>query len=218
MKWSESTWQKTQPIYNKILELPFLQSLAEGSLAIEKFQFYIKQDSIYLEHFGRVLAMIGAKSNHIDHALTYMRFAENAIVVENALHESFFIDYNIQEKGLIQPICHHYVHYLKSLAGFEAVEITTAATLPCFWIYMKVGQHIVKHTKLENNPYEKWINTYANEDFEKGVQQALSICDTIAEETTDDIRNKMTEAFLMAAHFEHEFWRAADDTIIWKQY
>lgn len=218
MNWSETTWQKAQPIYAKILELPFLNSLADGSLAIEKFQFYIKQDSIYLEHFGRVLAMIGAKSNHVSHALAYMRFAENAIVVENALHESFFKDYQIQEKGAIQPICHHYTHYLKSLVGFEAVEIATAATLPCFWIYMKVGKHIVQHANRENNPYQKWIHTYAGEEFEKGVQQALLICDTIAEQSTEEIRNKMTEAFLMAAHFEHEFWRAADDTILWRKY
>ncbi|MBQ0152675.1 MAG: thiaminase II [Chryseobacterium sp.] len=218
MNWSESTWQIAKPIYDKILELPFLKSLADGTLEIEKFQFYIKQDSIYLEHFGRVLAMIGAKSNHINHALAYIRFAENAIVVENALHESFFADYSIKEKGNIRPICHHYVHYLKSLAGFEAVEITTAATLPCFWIYMKVGQHIIQHAKLENNPYTKWISTYASEDFEKDVNQALAICNSLAEETTEEIRNKMTEAFLLAAHFEHEFWRAADENIIWTTY
>lgn len=218
MKWSDTTWKQAQPIYEKILELPFLKSMADGTLDIEKFQFYIKQDSIYLEHFGRVLAYIGAKSNHINHALTYMRFAENAIVVENALHESFFKDYSITNKGIIQPVCHHYIHYLKSLAGFEPVEIATAATLPCFWIYMKVGQYIIKTAKINNNPYTKWINTYASDDFKTGVKQAITICDIIADETTEDIRTKMTESFLMASHFEYEFWRAADNNIVWKKY
>lgn len=72
--------------------------------------------------------------------------------------------------------------------------------------------------KLENNPYTKWIETYASAEFEKSVQQAITICDSIASKTTEEIRTKMTEAFLMAAYFEHEFWRAADEKIIWKQY
>lgn len=218
MKWSESTWIKTQTIYNAILELPFLQNLANGSLDIEEFQFYIKQDSIYLEHFGRTLAMIGAKSYDLQHALSYIRFAENAIVVENALHESFFQDYNIKEKGTIQPVCHHYTHYLKSVVGFEAVEVATAATLPCFWIYKEVGHHILKHSNLENNPYLKWINTYASPEFEASVNEAISICDQIAENSTEAIRNQMTEAFLQASYFEHEFWRAARDNIVWKKF
>ncbi len=218
MNWSETTWQKAQPIYDKIIDLPFLKALAEGNLDLEKFQFYIQQDAIYLEHFGRVLATIGAKSTSIDDALSYIRFGEDAIIVERALHESFFLEYAIVEKEKIQPICHHYVHYLKSVAGFDAVEIATAATLPCFWIYMKVGQHILKHSKLNNNPYSKWILTYAGEDFEKNVNEALRICDSIAAKTTADIRDKMTDAFLMASHFEHEFWRAAEEKITWKRY
>ena len=42
----------------------------------------------------------------------------------------------------MQPVCHHYVHFLKSTAALDAVEIAMAAVLPCFWIYQKVGDYI----------------------------------------------------------------------------
>lgn len=101
MKWSEQTWKTVDTIYESILKMPFIEELTNGSLPKEKFQFYMTQDSLYLEHFGRTLALIGAKVYDIKDALSYIRFAENAIVVENALHESYFKDFDVRDKGNI---------------------------------------------------------------------------------------------------------------------
>lgn len=54
MKWSEQTWIKSLPVYHKILDLPFITELINGTLAKEKFLFYIQQDAIYLGEFGKV--------------------------------------------------------------------------------------------------------------------------------------------------------------------
>ena len=153
MKWTEQAWKKIESNYSAILDMPFVQELANGTLPKNKFQFYMAQDSIYLEHFGRALALIGAKSHDIGDALAYLRFAEGAIVVENALHESYFQDFGVKDKGKIQPACHHYTHFLKSTAAMEPVEVAMAATLPCFWIYKKVGDQIYKGQQTFNNPY-----------------------------------------------------------------
>lgn len=215
MKWSEQTWISIEKIYQSILEMPFINEMAEGTLIQNKFQFYMAQDSLYLEHFGRALALIGAKAQNIEDALTYMRFAENAIVVENALHESYFTDFGVLDKGIIQPACHHYVHFLKSTAALEPVEVAMAATLPCFWIYKNVGEHIYTNHQPDDNPYQKWIQTYGGEDFAIAVKNAIDICDKAAENTTDSIRKKMTEAFIAASRMEYEFWDAAYKLKVW---
>lgn len=62
MKWSEYTWKQIEEYYQSILNMPFVKELAEGSLPKEKFQFYMAQDSLYLEHFGRALSLIDRKS------------------------------------------------------------------------------------------------------------------------------------------------------------
>ena len=93
MNWSTNTWNSTQIIYDEILQMPFINDLMYGNLEIEKFQFYITQDSFYLDHFGRALAMIGARAQSIEDALSFIRFGEGAIVVENALHQSFFKEF-----------------------------------------------------------------------------------------------------------------------------
>ncbi|MDV3951636.1 thiaminase II [Elizabethkingia anophelis] len=215
MKWSEYTWKQIEEYYQLILAMPFVKELAEGSLSKEKFQFYMAQDSLYLEHFGRALALIGARAYNIQDVLSFTRFAENAIVVENALHESYFKDFDVTEKGKMQPVCHHYVHFLKSTAALDAVEIAMAAVLPCFWIYQKVGDYIYDNKKTDKNPYKKWIDTYSGEEFALAVQQAIEICDRAAEATTPEIRVKMTEAFITATQMEYYFWQAAYDLKSW---
>lgn len=216
MKWCEQAWKSIDRIYKSILDMLFIKEMADGTLPKNKFQFYMAQDSLYLEHFGKALAMIGVKAHHIGDALTYIRFAENAIVVENALHESYFVDFGISDKGIIQPACHHYVHFLRSTAALEPVEVAMAATLPCFWIYKNVGEHIYANHKQDANLYEKWIQTYGGEDFANAAKNAIDLCDKAAENTTESIRQKMTEAFITASRMEYEFWDAAYQLKRWE--
>lgn len=209
MKWSDYTWNRVEGIYHKILEMSFITELASGRLPMETFRFYMAQDSLYLEHFGRALSLVGAKATHIDDVLAFLRFAEGAIVVENALHETYFKAFGLTERGIMQPASHHYTHFLKSTAAFDAVEIGMAALLPCFWIYKKVGDHIVNNQNHSNNPYRKWIETYGGEDFGIAVMKAIAICDAVAAQTTPEIRERMTQAFITSSLLEYDFWQGA---------
>ena len=103
MKWSEYAWKQIEEYYQLILAMPFVKELAEGSLPKEKFQFYMAQDSLYLEHFGRALALIGARAYNIQDVLSFTRFAEKCYCRRNALHESYFKDFDVTEKGKMQP-------------------------------------------------------------------------------------------------------------------
>ena len=213
MTWSDSAWTQIQPIYLRILDMPFIQELIDGSLGEEKFQFYIAQDSNYLEHFGRALAVIGARSHETGDSLAFIRFAENAIIVEKALHESYFNEFGIKGKVAAQPACHHYIHFLKSTAAFDAVEVGMASVLPCFWIYKAVGDYILENQSSSTNPYQKWIDTYGGEEFAQAV--AITICDKAALGTTEKTRNDMMEAFVTATRLEFDFWDNAYQLKTW---
>lgn len=215
MNWTENAWKSIENIYQDIIRMPFIKELSDGTLNKEKFQFYIAQDSLYLDHFARTLALIGSKAHHIEDALAYMRFAENAIVVENALHESYFTAFEISDKGVLEPACHHYIHFLRSTAAFEPVEVAIAATLPCFWIYKEVGDYIFSLEQKSENPYQSWIETYGGEDFAVAVKTAISICNKAAESTTPEIRARMNDAFITASRLEYQFWEAAYNLNKW---
>jgi thiaminase/transcriptional activator TenA len=209
MKWSKAAWQEALPVYEKIIHMPFITELINGVLDTQKFQFYIAQDSCYLEHFGRTLSLIAARAHRIEHVLDFIRFAEGAIVVENALHAGYFAKLGIDEGTPISPSCHHYTSYLLKEASLSAVEVAMAAVLPCFWIYKTVGDFIYKNQNTLNNPYQKWIDTYAGEEFGLLVEKAINICDEVAATCTPVQQRLMTDIFIMSCKLEYMFWDSA---------
>lgn len=215
MKWTDKTWTQIEPIYQKILNMPFIEELQKGTLPLEKFQFYMGQDSFYLENFARSLALIGARAHRVSHALDFIRFAEGAIVVEKALHDSYFKEFGLSQRGSIEPTTHHYINFLKSTSALDQVEIAMAAVLPCFWIYQEVGDSIYKNQLSEDNPYQKWIDTYAGKEFKELVIKAKNICDSVAENCSPQQQERMTQAFVEASKLEFMFWDSAYQLKTW---
>ncbi len=217
MKWTDQAWEAIQPIYQEILKMPFIEELKNGTLPLEKFQFYMLQDAKYLEHYGRALAALGSKAADNEMALDFFEFGKNALIVERALHEAYFKQFNLEpnQEITIEPVCHHYIHFLKSTVAYDPIEVATAAILPCFWIYKEVGDHIYQNQNTENNPYKNWIETYSGEEFAEGVKKAIQYSNDMAENSTEKGRKAMLEAFIAASRLEFNFWDAAYRNITW---
>jgi thiaminase (transcriptional activator TenA) len=209
MKWSETAWHAALPVYHKITAMPFITELAEGTLDVEKFKYYLQEDAHYLEHFAKALAVTGAKLTDVDAMLQYIRFAEGAVVVERALHDSYFKEFGVEGRVPVSPACHHYISYLQSVAYGADACVGLAAVLPCFWIYKAIGDYIVNIAKTESNPYKTWIATYAGEDFGLLVEKAIMLTDIAASKATPLQREQMTEAFVYASRLEYMFWDSA---------
>lgn len=208
MKFTEHLWKEALPVYQKIEAHPFNTEMMKGTLPEEKFKHYIYQDSLYLGEYSKALAVTGSHASFSQEFLDFLGFAQNAILVERALHESYFTEYHIDHKGGMSPSCFAYTHYLLATSTFESYEVAVAALLPCFWIYKKVGDFIYKN-QVSPNPYQKWISTYSGEAFAKSVQKALDTCDRAALQASESTRLQMTEAYIMASKLEFMFWDSA---------
>jgi thiaminase (transcriptional activator TenA) len=209
MRWSEHSWQRSAFIYEAIIGMPFIQELIAGTLPAEKFQFYITQDAAYLEQFGRALALIAGRAQTVAHVLEYARFAEGAIVVENALHAGYFQQFGIEGKAAASPSCHHYTSFLLSTCALAPIEVAMAAVLPCFWIYKRVGDYIYANQSGHDNPYQTWIDTYAGEAFGALVSKAINFCDEAATAATEAQQEAMYAAYEKASRLEYMFWDSA---------
>lgn len=210
-KWSETAWQTSQKVYDAILQLPFLKELGEGSLPREKFDFYIGQDTLYLNDYSKRLAHIASRLHDPGLTEIFLKFAADGVAVEKTLHASFISD---TPKGK-SPTCLFYTSFLASTAS-DDVGVECAAILPCFWIYREVGHEIIKRAKMEGNPYSEWIATYADEGFSKSTDLCISICDKLAAEVPEEVRSRMTEAFLNASRLEWRFWNSAYNLETWE--
>lgn len=207
-RFTSELWDAAAAIHEEILRLPFNVELARGTLGVDRFRFYMFQDSLYLADFARALAVTGARLEAPGHVLDYVRFAEGAIVVERALHESYFDEFGVPEGLERSPACAFYANYLLATAAHRSVEESVAALLPCFWIYREVGNAIHRRAAADN-PYRRWIDTYAGEKFAASVDRAIEATDQVAAAAGDAGRARMREAYVTSSRLEWLFWDSA---------
>lgn len=206
-------WQAALPVYNKILELPFIKELCAGTLDRETFNRYLRQDALYIENYSRVLANIASRLPKMDQVASFLDFAKDGVAVEEEMHRSYLADTDMN-RVTKSPACLLYCSLL-SAQTTAPVEVAAAAILPCFWVYHEVGRHI-KANSAEGNPYQKWIDTYDNPWFDKSNDRAIEICDQLAENASAETREAMTRIYVAATRMEWMFWESAYSGEDWK--
>lgn len=197
----------------KIYNLPFNQELAQGSLAREKFIFYLHQDALYLADFSEALVLTATRlpDNHQSELL--IQFAMNAIKTERELHSKILKTYFPVANNLLalheqSPFCLMYTNYLLRLASSAPVEVAVAGLTPCFWVYRQLGEKAIAQ-KSANNPYQAWINLYTNPEFSHAVDLVITILNKLADNATTLSKKNMLTAFKRATQLEYQFCQGA---------
>ena len=209
---SREAWAANAALYETIRAMPFNAELAAGTLSPARFRHYILQDAHYLVGFGRALGLAAAKAPDPDGIVLFARAAEEAVVVERALHEGFFRDFGIGRDTFaatpLSPACDHYLSYLLATAYAEPYEVVVAALLPCFWIYREVGRDILARAS-PGNPYRAWIDTYGGAEFAAAVDRVIAATDAAAAGAGTSLVARMHRAFTHATRLEWMFWDGA---------
>ncbi len=211
-KFTAELWESIAPIYRAILDHPFIRGLTDGSLAEESFRFYVIQDALYLKDFARSLALAAAKSPQDPWCEMFADHAKTALVVERALHESFFKDWGLSpeqvERTPMAPTNLAYTSYLLRVAYAAPFEELLGALLPCYWIYWEVGKALEE--KGSPNPlYQRWINTYASEEYASVVRQVLDVTEQAVADLPEGRRTPVRHHFVTTSRYEWMFWDAA---------
>ena len=204
MSWSDDAWSTITDIYDRILHLPFLTEMAMGTLPRPTFDFYIRQDDLYLDDYTRVLAHIASRLQDLAHVETFLGFAANAVAMERGMHAQYVSD-SASEKT---PECELYSSFLKAQA-YENVAVEAASILPCFWVYQRVGEHVLATARMEGNPYAAWIEAYSDPSFDEGTRRCLEIVNSLADSASEQTRRQMTHVFRQATRMEWLFWDSA---------
>ncbi|ALH94937.1 thiaminase II [Acinetobacter equi] len=212
MSFSQDVWTRNLELYQKTLQHPFNQELAQGTLNSNAFCHYVIQDAHYLLAYGRALAVCAAKAFEADDVIQFSEGAKIAIVVERSLHDSFMKNFGISkdqfENTPLTLACHHYTSFLTATAWSESYPVVLASLLPCFWIYAEVGKDIVENS-VPNNPYQAWVDTYSGEEFHTAVNNVIATIDKVATRCDADTIEKMHQAYTRGAELEWLFWDSA---------
>lgn len=194
----------------KIYQHPFNQKLAQGTLPIEKFIFYLGQDALYLADFSKALALTATRLPHDQQSELFIQFAMDALKAERDLHNKILKKHPMALHTTNQqsPFCFMYSNYLLRMASTAAVEESVASLLPCFWVYQQVGQR-ADARKIPNNPYQEWIDLYSSYEFNHSVELMIATVNELAAHASIRCKQNMLSAFRLATLCEWQFWQGA---------
>lgn len=208
----ERIWAETEGLRAKIDGLAFNRELAAGTLGEDRFRFYMIQDALYLDDYSRSLAAAAAKAPDSDARCFFAAAAEEAIVVERALHAGFFETFGISPEDAARaeksPTCTAYTNFLLAVAHTGSYGELVAAILPCFWIYWDVGLAIAKESK-PDNPFAAWVETYSDDAFGDQVKTAIVLADAAAAAAGAAEVERMRAVFVLSTQYEWMFWDSA---------
>ncbi|MCM1512823.1 MAG: thiaminase II [Oxalobacter formigenes] len=205
MSWTQTLFASAGPLIERIGGHPFNRALCDGTLAREKFIYYMQQDSLYLIDYARALALAGARFTAEKEVAQLLAFSQGALLAERELHTYYFRLFDVKPVTEKSPACLMYTSCLVERAATADIGEAFAALLPCFWVYNEVGKQIVKQS-CPDNPYAKWIETYSGTDFSETVDQAVALAERLAEEAGPVLLKRMTEAFMTSCRMEYCFW------------
>ncbi|MEO0354156.1 MAG: TenA family protein [Cyanobacteria bacterium P01_A01_bin.3] len=202
---AQSLWQANQELAIVCLNHPFVKGIGDGSLARERFAYYVGQDAFFLESFMRAYSIAAAKAPDWQGTQQFHELAAG-VLDELQLHGSFAREWDV-DIASVQPgkSTRQYTDFLLATAWSQSVGITTAAMLPCMKLYGYLGTELASSPN-EQHVYRDWIETYSSDEFFALVRQL----ETLAEQYISDT-SAVKDAYRYAMQCELDFFQAAWD-------
>ena len=214
MTYTDELKQLAEPIWQAQLQHPFVVSLGDGSLPMQKFKYYILQDSRYLEELARVFAAGAKRTTDADTALHFAKLIAETITVERGLHERYGQLWNLSASDMrntpMSPTNYAYCRHMRSVYQEGTLGEITVVALPCAWVYCEIGQHLLKNgSPPQEHPYRDWLLMYGSQEFAEVAQWMRTLVNRCAQSAGSSEKSRMKEAFLLSSRYEWMFWDMA---------
>ena len=98
MKLTERLYKSVEDIWMGYLEQPFVKELAEGTLDVEKFRFYMIQDYRYLLQYAKVFAFGVIKTEDPELMRRFAGMVHDVLDGEMNVHKTYMARLGITEE------------------------------------------------------------------------------------------------------------------------
>lgn len=201
------------PIWEAQHEHPFVRGIGDGTLDVEKFGHWLRQDYLYLIDYARLFAAGVLKAPDLPTMNTMAEMVHAILHMEMDLHRSYVAEFGITTEDLERetkaPTCQGYTDFLLRTATTGDFAELLAALLPCIWGYAEVGARLEQRGMPDDERYARWIGMYASEEFAQLGEWCRDLVDRVASGMPDDARRRMEEAFVTSSRYELAFWEMA---------
>ena len=203
--------QAASPIWEECLRHPFVTGIGDGTLGVEKFQYFMLQDYLYLFDYARVFALGVVKARDPELMRTFAKNVDAILGGEMNIHRAYMERLGITEEQVfaVKPALDNtsYTHYMLAVAEAGSPMEIVASILACSWSYAEIGQALAARPGAAEHPfYGEWIRGYASEEYAATNQALIQLMDQLAADATEEQLAYLTDIFVNCSRYELGFW------------
>lgn len=200
---------------------PFVTGIGDGTLDLEKFAHWLRQDYLYLIDYARLFGAGMLKAPNLELMNTMAQMGHEILHTEMDLHRSYVAEFGITtdqlEAETKAPTCQGYTDFLLRTATVGDFPELMGALLPCIWGYGEVGERLSARGLPEDDRLRRWIEMYASEEFLQLSEWCRSATDEVCDGLPADAVRRVEEAFVTSSRYELAFWQMAWSGEEWPQ-
>ncbi|HXR65155.1 MAG TPA: thiaminase II [Ktedonobacteraceae bacterium] len=211
---SERLRASVLPLWQRQFTHPFVVALGDGSLPRANFEFYIRQDALFLDVLSKTFAYAVGKTDNHGEMEQFGKYILNTLLVEADLHQRYGERFGLTPGEMaatrMAPTNYAYTRHLLALATTGTLPEILTATLPCAWIYAEIGRQLVGETiPAADHPYADWLAMYASPDFDAVETWIRERLDSYAAALRPTEEARLYEIFRISTSYEWLFWNMA---------
>ena len=212
-RFTERLRQKAAGIWEAQHQHPFVRGIGDGTLSLERFKFWLRQDYVFLIEYARLLAQAAARSPDLETMTRFATLLKETVEIEMNLHRAYAIEFGISREELEQelpaPATRGYSDFLLRVAATGDFAELAAALLPCMWAFSEIGRRLATQPTPGDQRYARWIAMYSSREFADLAQWCRDLLDSLAAGLPERDLRKLEAAFLTSSRYEWQFWEMA---------
>lgn len=202
--------RKTDPMWEAVLDHPFVRGIGDGTLSRERFEFYLKQDYVYLIDFSRVFGLAAAKASLLSDMGTFAELLNVTLNTEMELHRKTCAAYGIPREALEATrkamVTSAYTDYLVRTCLEGDLADILAVLVPCACGYVEIAKEL-KRRGLPADPFLKdWVVQYSSEEFEKFADWLIDRMNAHADGAPALLKERWRRLYETSARYEYLFF------------
>lgn len=215
MKTTERLLAATKEIWDAYNEHPFVLGIQDGTLAQEKFRYYIIQDYLYLEEYAKVFALGIAKAKSPETISLFSKYVTLLTEGEMDIHRGYMGKFAVSREELeatpraLDNLS--YTSYMLRVAYEEGEAEILAAILACAYSYEVIARKIVEcnPAALDHPFYGDWVKGYADPHYGEANVLLLETTDRLTRHYTERQLRHLEDIFIACSRYELAFWELA---------
>jgi len=216
---SELLRQKVAGIWEAQHQHPFVRGIGDGTLGLERFQFWLRQDYVFLIEYARLLALAAARSPDLETMTRFATLLKETVENEMNLHRAYAAEFGISHEQLEReptaPTTRGYTDFLLRVAATGDFAELVAALLPCMWAFSEIGRRLAMQPAPSEKRYARWIAMYSSREFAELAEWCRDLLDSLAAGLPERDLQKLEAAFLTSSRYEWQFWEMAWKMELW---